>query len=407
MINFWYEPKVFSPCYCTMKIDYSTKSIVIDDPEIYSCLTREGNEHLQLMYEGILKTLCSTCEQVRVQSDSSGGDRKILETLVSLITRCSSDLELKLDSLISSSMFHDSMCELKSILSDSSNSDDIVSRVHSHLRSYSDLGDIRNMIDDKYHIHSLELSKQLSSLKSDISSLLPSPSSINSLGKDGESQLLTTLEDSLSSRDGFSVVDVHGESKSCDIRVSHSGHDDIYIESKNYSSGKVASRDVDKFVRDLSFLNSHGIFVSLKSGIVGKQSIQLDRLSNGKLAVYLSSIGSNLELVPEIVRLLHYLDDLDLSADSSCPSAVFEEISDHISSLNTSLKDLKHHLSSSMKLLNKIDLSVITSIIDRRSSPSIVKKTESLPKEVCKVCNREFASKSGLSRHKCLPVKDD
>jgi hypothetical protein len=389
-----------------MKIDYSTQSIIIDDPTVYSCLTREGNEHLRSMYDGILKTLCATCEQTRDSSVSSCGDRNILETLVSLITRSTCELQSKLDTFPSSSLFCDSLDELKSIVSDSHSTDDIVSRLQSHISTYSDMSSIRSMIDDKYHIQSLQLSEQLSSLKSQVSALTPTVSSINDLGKDGELFLLSTLQDELSSRDGFTVVDVHGESKSCDIRVHHISHDDIYIESKNYLSGKVATRDVDKFVRDLTFLNSHGIFVSLKSGIVGKQLIQIDRLSNGKFAVYLSSIGSNLELVPEIIRLLHYLDDLNMNLDSSLHQDIFEEITDYISTVNTSLKSLKHHLSSSMKILNKIDLTTITSIIDRSSRPVKPEEKLNIIKEVCGDCNREFASKSGLSRHKCSAVND-
>jgi hypothetical protein len=385
-----------------MKIDYITKTIIIDDPGVYSCLTRDGNENLCDLYGGILKTLCST----RVSPSSPSPDSHILETLVSLITRSTCELQSKLDSFPTSSLLCDSLSELKSIVSDPSSTDDIVSRLQSHISTYSDMSSIRSLIDDKIQIQSLQLGDQLSSLKSQVSALLPTVSSINDLGKDGEFLLLSTLQDSLSSRDGFIVDDVHGESKSCDIRVQHTSHDDIYIESKNYLSGKVATRDVDKFVRDLTFLNSHGIFVSLKSGIVGKQLIQIDRLSNGKFAVYLSSIGSNLELVPEIIRLLHYLDDLNMNLDSSLHQEIFEEITDYISTVTTSLKSLKHHLSSSIKLLNKIDLTIITSIIDRSIKPIKVEEKLNLAKEVCEDCSREFASKSGLSRHKCSAVKD-
>ena len=92
-------------------------------------------------------------------------------------------------------------------------------------------------------------------------------------GKYGEDKLYSLLCERLTSREDYTVSMVCGQAHNCDMNVKRIGHPDIRIESKaigENTNEKVRTCAVEKFRNDLLSTDSHGIFVSLYSGIVGK-----------------------------------------------------------------------------------------------------------------------------------------
>ncbi|MGQ3144835.1 hypothetical protein, partial [Rhizobium oryzihabitans] len=104
----------------------------------------------------------------------------------------------------------------------------------------------------------------------------------------GESRMYELLCDKLPSRDDYDVQLVTGQAHNCDICIKRIGHPDVRVEVKSHgeqSGEKVRAKEVIRFQNDLLGLNTHGIFVSVYSGIVGKGEVELEPLANGKFAV--------------------------------------------------------------------------------------------------------------------------
>jgi hypothetical protein len=142
-----------------------------------------------------------------------------------------------------------------------------------------------------------------------------------SKGQQGEGILLELLQQRLSSKDDYRIEMVRGLAHNCDISVRRLGFPDVRIESKAHgqqSGEKVRSKEVERFREDLVSLNAHGIFVSLYSGIVGKGAIELEMLASGKLAVYLSNNGYDIDLIHDVLRLIYRIDRMGSPSDAGC-----------------------------------------------------------------------------------------
>ena len=114
-------------------------------------------------------------------------------------------------------------------------------------------------------------------------------------------------------------------------------------------------------------LDNHGIFVSLHSNIVGKGELELEQLSNGKFAIYLSNNAYNMDLIVDMIQLLYKIDKItDMhSAEGGVvlTTETMIRIQRIIKENNNKILSLKSHLRQSVQIVNDIELDIVTDII--------------------------------------------
>lgn len=202
-------------------------------------------------------------------------------------------------------------------------------------------------------------------------------------GQFAESQLFDGLCDRLMARDGYQVERVAGQAHNCDIVVRRLGHADVRIEAKAHgeqSGGKVRAREVERFKSDLLGLNSHGIFVSLHSSIVGKGDVELEQLTNGKFAAFLGNNEYDIAFVCDFIALLQRLDKItnadlvDVDKDIvRVSSEAMGRVRLHLTDFASKLQKTKTMLKESISLLNDLTFDTIERILLGQDSAAPIK----------------------------------
>lgn len=238
----------------------------------------------------------------------------------------------------------------------------------------------------------------------------------------GESIVFDQLGEKLMERDGYTIESTTGIAHACDFLVRRHGYPDVRIDSKAYDSKeKVRTKEVKKFKSDLLHNGCHGIMVSLYSGIVGKgTTIDIEQLSNNKLAIYLSNTGPNIDAVLDALAIIYKLnplvtsdttdqeDNLRLSAENLQKiKSILVEFGEKSITLRTKLKD-------SLALINDLHDNLLEQLL--KSLPSYTPSTDTVtltggtPLFICD-CGYNAKNGPGLASHrrscKKSPAGDD
>jgi hypothetical protein len=244
-------------------------------------------------------------------------------------------------------------------------------------------------------------------------------------GQTGEQRLVDMLSDKLTQRDGYDVELVSGQAHSCDIVVKRLNCPDIRIECKNHgeqTNEKVRAKEVSRFQNDLLGLNTHGIFVSLHAGIVGKGEVELEQLANGNFAVYLSNNQYDVGIISDMVALLYRLDKIIRQRESGdegqgvvikVSAESMQRARLYLQDFGSKVSKTKTHLKESIALLNEITFDMVERILlgqgpgqdQGRVTVSVAQEQQSLSGEssdanVCGECGLVCKSAQGLDRHK-------
>lgn len=231
----------------------------------------------------------------------------------------------------------------------------------------------------------------------------------------GENGLFDKLAERLKDRDGYSVEKVSGYARSCDIVINRTSYPTIRIECKAVGKDtgeKVHRIDVEKFKRDLLSVNNHGIFVSLHSAIVGIGAVEIQQLSNGKFAIYLSNNNYDINIIEDMLHVLYKLDRVlnsDVEDDTILLSTeTMMHIKRYITDFNGKISTLKAQMKESINVLNSIQLSALeTTILGMPLAEKEAKEKLSEMDMTCKWCNKTFRSKQGFIGHgqKCKKLQ--
>jgi hypothetical protein len=224
-------------------------------------------------------------------------------------------------------------------------------------------------------------------------------------GEEGEQGLIQILETKLHIRDGYTITEVKSIPHSCDIVIKRDGYPDIRIESKAHSDN-VRIAEVKKFESDLLTLNNHGIFVSLYSGICGKNALEIELLPNNKFAIYLSNNNYDGDTITEIIRLIYTLDRFTSGSESeniTISTDAMMRIKAYLTDFNRKIDELRTSLKNSIRILNEITLDLIEKTLTGHMIKDETQNTTI--SYTCNTCGRTCTSKAGLTLHK-LKCKD-
>lgn len=194
-------------------------------------------------------------------------------------------------------------------------------------------------------------------------------------GQEGESRLYELLSGRLLSRDGYQVDMVSGVAHQADMVIKRLNHPDVRIEAKAHGQAtgeKCRQREVIKFQNDLMGLNSHGIFVSLHSGIIGKTDIEVELLSNNKFAVYLANNEYNTDVIYDMLQLIYRLDRVVSRGDGDgkeCEPGMrvsheaMKRVTAYCKDFASKVAAAKQHMRESISLLSELNMDVIERVL--------------------------------------------
>jgi hypothetical protein len=143
-------------------------------------------------------------------------------------------------------------------------------------------------------------------IKKSLSALTDTKTS-KSIGAMAEDKVFHKLSGTLSQE--FVVEFTRQNPNEADLKVKKIGYTDIMVEIKNHSKD-VTHDHVVRFEDNIAQHNSHGIIVSLQSGIVGRNDTFTMRENGGKLSLYLCHNNYDMNAVRDLVRFIHRYEDM-------------------------------------------------------------------------------------------------
>ena len=121
------------------------------------------------------------------------------------------------------------------------------------------------------------------------------------------------------------------------LLTNHNGLNSL-IEIKNYEN-TVNIDEIKKFKNDLKYNNiKFGIFISIKSGIIGKKIFDLESYldnDNEYTIIYISKIYMNELLIENAILLLEQLHNISNNNNTIKKTILFNNLESHFNELNT------------------------------------------------------------------------
>ena len=392
----------------------SDRKLLIDDVYLCNFMYHTGNEDFMSSCETMLKTVCMLYENQKNQTHKHDDEilTQRLNTFKQELIESISKQKIDTSDIISSlrTMTEHQTLSISSRLEQipqlTYKIDDMRTNITSKIDTIKDKIDVTKVVESTisrtneslvYAMNSV--TEQVSSMTTKVDNFSVSRNTTRFKGEEGERGLHEVLENSLSSRDGYTIIDTKSIPHSCDMVIKRIGYPDVRIESKAHgrdTGESVRTQEVKRFESDLTHLNSHGIFVSLYSGICGKGAIEFELLpSTKKFAFYLSKNEFDSGMISEIIRLIYKLDTFVSDKDENEMITINHEsiikIKSYLNDFNRKIDDLKTNAKNSLRILNEITLDVIEKLFI--NSEHDEKSFECIKcKQVCK-------NKSGLTLH--------
>jgi hypothetical protein len=398
----------------------SDKKLLIDDVYLCNFMYHSGNEEFMNACETMLKTVCMLYENQ--QHHSSRDDDILTHRLNSFkqeLLESMSKQKIDTSEIVSSlrTLTEHQTLTLSSRLEHIPQlCYDMKGSLSSQIDTLKDKIDVTKVVESTISrtneslVHAMHsVTEQMSHMSHKVDTFSVSRNTTRFKGEEGEKGLHEVLENILSSRDGYTIHDTKSIPHSCDMVIKRIGYPDVRIESKAHgrdTGESVRTQEVKRFESDLTHLNSHGVFVSLYSGICGKGAIEFELLPTKKFAFYLSRNEFDGCLISEVVRLIYKLDTFVSDKDESDMMTINHEsvvkIKSYLNDFNRKIEDLKTNAKNSLRILNELTLDVIEKLLMSGDE----QKTETLK---CSKCGHVCKNKSGLTLHmrKCtLHVTD-
>lgn len=194
--------------------------------------------------------------------------------------------------------------------------------------------------------------------------------------------------------------------ESGDYQLKRENCDLILIETKDHSEN-VNPIEVDKFIRDCSIQNSHGIFLSQNTGITSKYNYQIE-VHNGKFLIYIHNAdyqSDKIKIAVEIIDslVIRFKDFMTDKETDTIAKELLDEINDEYQKFitqRTNLTNLVRDFQKKMVLaIDDIKLPHLEQYLSTKYA-SILKKYEC---DICCIFTTDSAK--GLASHRSACAK--
>lgn len=181
----------------------------------------------------------------------------------------------------------------------------LISNIHENMSNYIAQSEIRltNNLNQLKEVSTKNTIIQ-ENISDELLSYINKTKNISQKGAQSENILFNLLNKEYSSAE---IINTSGQTGQGDMIIKRKDKTPILIETKNYSTN-VKKEEVDKFLRDVSNKDCHGIFLSQTSGIVGKENFQID-IHNKNILIYIHNVDY------DIVKINLAINTIDLLFD--------------------------------------------------------------------------------------------
>ena len=158
----------------------------------------------------------------------------------------------------------------------------------------------------------------------------------------GESRLCKILTNMFPTGE---ILDKSGIKESGDFHLKRENKETILLETKEYDRN-VNNDEVEKFIRDCTIQNLHGIFLSQNSGITSKNNFKIE-YNNGKILVYIH----NCEYSPDKIQsAIDIIDSLSVKIVESNPDNIHTIPNEILDEINSEYQRIIIHKQSAINL---------------------------------------------------------
>lgn len=190
----------------------------------------------------------------------------------------------------------------------------------------------------------------------------------------------------------------------CDLRLQQTpASRPILLEIKSYSRN-VPQKEIDKFVRDLSTQQCHGIMISVTSGITHKSNMMIDMVDGQWVALYLPNHKRNEESLRMAVDLIQKGPWVKQNGGEDDHHRITER---QMAQINELLRQLMLRDTRVIEQLKAAQRSLSTSLIKDLTKVLVIEESDNSDEEssekdepfVCSACDYTCATKGGMTRH--------
>ena len=234
-------------------------------------------------------------------------------------------------------------------------------------------------------------------IKQEVSEYFQSSKKNSSIkGKVSENRLYHVLSSLYPSAEIVNNTDT--DKHSGDFYIKRKSKPVILIENKDYNTN-VGPAEVEKFIRDITIQNVHGIFISQQTGITLKENYEIDIHKNNVL-VYLHNVNYNSQLIKGAVEIIDSLEcrlqEIE-SEGNTISNADLDEINNEFKKFMTAKQECTEYLNEFSKkmnsMINKINLSCLDKYLSTKYAYVKSSNFE------CIHCGLTWNSKRALSAH--------
>ena len=183
--------------------------------------------------------------------------------------------------------------------------------------------------------------------------------------------------------------------QSGDYIIQHPDCGKILIENKDYGNN-VPKPEIDKFIRDTEVQNSHGILMSQRSGIAGKDHFHIEFNKGRKILIYLYNLNFDSKVIKEcisVINSLHFMTEHIQSVDSNISETDMNDIFQEWTNMKKTNDEIISALKVQISKIKEMSLPKLESIISTRFPHNICTFE-------CEFCLQKFKNKAALASHK-------
>jgi hypothetical protein len=274
----------------------------------------------------------------------------------------------------------------------------LISNIHENMSNYIAQSEIRltNNLNQLKEVSTKNTIIQ-ENISDELFSYINKTKNISQKGAQSENILFNLLNKEYSSAD---IINTSGQTGQGDIIIKRKDKTPILIETKNYSTN-VKKEEVDKFLRDVSNKDCHGIFLSQTSGIVGKDNFQID-IHNKNILIYIHNVDYDIAKINLAINTIDLLFDKLININDKNVTIS----NDILKNINTEYHNFvlqREKLLNGLKEYYKKTLEQYTDLILPSLEKFISIHYANIKKNIltCDICKKyESANLRSLARHK-------
>ena len=274
----------------------------------------------------------------------------------------------------------------------------LISNIHENMANYIAQSEIR-LTNNLNQLKEVSIKNTIiqENISDELLCYINKTKNISQKGAQSENILFNLLNKEYSSAD---IINTSGQTGQGDIIIKRKDKTPILIETKNYSTN-VKKEEVDKFLRDVSNKDCHGIFLSQTSGIVGKDNFQID-IHNKNILIYIHYVDYDIAKINLAINTIDLLFDKLININDKNVTIS----NDILKNINTEYHNFvlqREKLLNSLKEYYKKTLEQYTDLILPSLEKFISTHYANIKKNIltCDICKKyETANLRSLARHK-------